>query len=339
MYNHAPVLTQVEVRHFGGAHIVMVAAGLRHSAAVGAQGGLWTWGDGEFGRQSPLGHNDEQEALYPTHLAGEALGGGSVVVVAAAGLHTLAVVDDGSLWVWGFGGRGQLGLGDNANRLAPVKVAAEAFGGSRVLMAACGEDHTLATTEDGVMWTCGDGEDGRLGHTDRVERLVFTRISAQHFGNAKIVSASAGSYHSSAVTEHGVLYTWGKAQGLRHGTEECRLVPQRVAAQLLQGARVGRCHSLLPLRGLAFAMGTHARLGCAAPTDTAAGGSRKSRRQQCRQPAATDTTTGCAYESMPGELVKRVVEACVSWPEGRGGQMDGVVRLLGGGMMNENMST
>ena len=36
---------------------------------------------------------------------------------------------------------------------------------------------------------------------------------------------------------------------------------------------------------------------------------------------------------MPGELVQRVVEACVSWPEGRVGELKGVVQLLGGGMM------
>ena len=89
---------------------------------------------------------------------------------------------------------------------------------------------------------------------------------------------------------------------------------------------------------LAFAMGTHPRLGIAAQTDTAAGGSRKSRRQQGKEPAATDTM-GCAYEEMPGELVHRVVEACVSWPEGRAGELEGVVRLLGGGIMKLRVST
>jgi len=42
---------------------------------------------------------------------------------------------------------------------------------------------------------------------------------------------------------------------------------------------------------------------------------------------------------MPGELVQRVVEACVSWPEGRAGELEGVVRLLGGGMIKTRGST
>ena len=41
---HKLVLTQVEVEHFKGVRIVMVAAGHEHSAAVGEDGSVCTWG-------------------------------------------------------------------------------------------------------------------------------------------------------------------------------------------------------------------------------------------------------------------------------------------------------
>jgi len=41
---------------------------------------------------------------------------------------------------------------------------------------------------------------------------------------------------------------------------------------------------------------------------------------------------------MPGDLVTQVVEACGVWPEGRAGELEGVVRLLGGSMINERGS-
>ena len=44
--------------------------------------------------------------------------------------------------------------------------------------------------------------------------------------------------------------------------------------------------------------------------------------------AAADTNTDCAYVTMQGELVQRVVEACMSWPEGNTGEMEGMVWLL-----------
>jgi len=186
---------------------------------------------------------------------------------------------------------------------------------------------------------------GKLGHNNCNNRMVPTLIEAQHFGNAKIVSVASGFLHSSAVTEEGTLYTWGHASGLGHADGEAKWVPTRIAPSLLQGARVGRCHNLPPMHALAFAMGTHSRLGsCAAPTGVAAGGSsqRRSQRQQGKTLAVADKGKDCEYVTMPGELVQRVVEACVSWPEepeGRAGELEGVVRLLGVGMMQTRGST
>jgi len=333
------VLTLVGAEGFRGVQIAMVAAGGSHSVALGAEGRVWTWGQGEDGQ---LGHTDGEDRLVPMQLAGEALGGAAAVLVAAGALHTVAVTREGELWVWGHGLYGQLGLGDRANRLAPTLVGAEeGFGELQVLTVACGYLHTLAVTKDGALWTFGHGEDGALGHNDHTPRLVPTRIEAQHFGNAKIVSTAGYRSHSAAVTEEGTLYTWGNASGLGHVDEQAKLVPTLVAPHLLQGSRVGRCHDLPPMHALAFAMGTHARLGSAAPTALAAGGGSQGRspRQQGKTPVAVDKGNDCEYVMMPGELVQRVVEACVSWPEGRTGELEGVVRMLGGGMMKTKEST
>ena len=71
---------------------------------------------------------------------------------------------------------------------------------------------------------------------------------------------------------------------------------------------VGRCrqHHLAPDRALAFAMGAHPRLG------------RMSK----------------VFVLLP-ELVGQIVASCswLSWPPGRAGELEGVVRLLGGGGM------
>ena len=161
----------------------------------------------------------------------------------------MAVTIEGVLWVWGMGFLGQLGLGDlGAYRLAPTLVGAEvAFGGSPVLTVDCGDCHSLIVTKDGALWTFGRGQNGALGHKDRNNTLVPTRIEAQHFGNAKIVSVAGGESHLAAVTEEGTLYTWDQASGLGHANWEATLVPTRIAPNLLQGARVGRCYDLPPM--------------------------------------------------------------------------------------------
>jgi len=149
------VLTLVGAEVFRGAQIVIVAAGGAHSVALGTEGRLWTWG---FGCSGQLGHNDAENKLVPTLLAGEALGGFAAALVAAGGLHTVAVTIEGELWVWGYGRIGQLGLGDKTDRLAPTLMRAEAvFGGSPVLTVACGVYHSLVVTKDGALWTFGRG--------------------------------------------------------------------------------------------------------------------------------------------------------------------------------------
>jgi len=128
----------------------MVAAGAEHSVAVGAKGGIWTWGYGGKGR---FGHNNRDDRLEPTVLAREALGVAVAVLVAAGSCHTVAVTTEVALWVWGCGLYGQLGLVDTKNMLKPVRVGAEEVFGGQVLVTACGEEHTLIVTNNGTLWT------------------------------------------------------------------------------------------------------------------------------------------------------------------------------------------
>jgi len=91
---------------------------------------------------------------------------------------------EGELLYWGCGTESQLGLGNTANRLAPLVGAQAACGGLPVLTMECGESHTMAVMRDGALWTFGRGLFGELSHNDYISRLVLTRTEAQHFGNA-----------------------------------------------------------------------------------------------------------------------------------------------------------
>jgi len=243
-----------------------------------------------------------------------------------------------------------LGLGDLDSRQSPERVGAEEVFGSRVLMVALGDKHTVTVCEDGCMWTAGCGNNGAVGLNNRKNYMVPTKVHAEYFGNAKIVTAAAGFAHSVAITEKGALYTWGKGEDASHSgctgglghyrssnthfNASDKLVPTLIAPAFLAGARVGRCHSLLPLDiVLAFVMGTHARLGSAMQAATSAGGG--SKRGGVLQEVGAYDRKGCAYVTMPADLLQRVVEACMSWPEGRAGELQGIVQLLGGGVMEE----
>jgi hypothetical protein len=256
-------------------------------------------------------------------------GASKIVVVAAGKLHTVAVAKGGVLWVWGCGANGQLGLGKLPTgpimvyRPVPTRLGAEEVFGSRVRMAACGDFHTLVVTEKGGVWAFGKGTAGQLGLNDQRDKVVPTHVNARRFAGAQVATVAAGCEHSAAVTDGGVLFTWGPDRLLLYS------VPTPVSPHLLHGARVGQWHGLAEELALAFAMGTHARLGAGA------GGAGGRGRGQGKAPAGGEDDRGCPYLMMSGDLVKRVVEACCAhlhrWGAAGKGQAfgEGVLRLMG----------
>ena len=93
---------------------VAVACGNTHSASVTAAGDALTWGSGGFGE---LGDGElTEERAAPAPVPG-LRGGARVVAVSCGFYHTAAVRDDGSVWAWGWGRHGQLGLAPHLHGL------------------------------------------------------------------------------------------------------------------------------------------------------------------------------------------------------------------------------
>ena len=178
------------------------------------------------------------------------------------------------MFAWGSGCCGQLGQGDQDDRLAPSRVGAD-LGGATVQMATCGDRCTLAVTREGLVYAFGAGGEGQLGCDVATKTLLPALLPPRHFQSvafAKVATAASGYAHQAAATEDGRLFTWGcgrgpyhrqSPSGLRTGFLGLQLVPALVSPHHLRGALVGiYCHrALAPCSAVAFAMGTHARLG------------------------------------------------------------------------------
>jgi alpha-tubulin suppressor-like RCC1 family protein len=87
-----------------GLVFVNVSLGARHSAAVTADGALYTWG---AGHDYQLGHGDNRCIATPTRVAFFA--GETVRTVACGRLMTVAVTVGNAVYTWGDGARGVLG--------------------------------------------------------------------------------------------------------------------------------------------------------------------------------------------------------------------------------------
>ena len=151
-----------------GVSAASVSAGGYHSVVLDTEGGVWTWGRGEWGR---LGHGDASDCLEPTKLDGassvRAACEGALTAQAGEG-HTGVMGADGKTYTWGRNEHWQLGYevvgllnsGSNFDAQQEPQVVVIGAGGEgtaapRATRFACGEMGTAALLEDGSVYVWG----------------------------------------------------------------------------------------------------------------------------------------------------------------------------------------
>lgn len=95
-----------------------------------------------------------------------------------------------------------------------------------------GGKHAMALTLDGKVFSWGEGEDGKLGHGNRLS-LDRPRM-IESLKSKRIRDIACGSSHSAAISSNGELYTWGLGEygRLGHGDNLTQLRPKLVKALL-----------------------------------------------------------------------------------------------------------
>lgn len=132
----------------------------------------------------------------------------------SAGPRHAALIDvDGLIYTWGHGGNwfqggGKLGHGNCDSIASPKLVERFKSFGVKAVDITCAQDHTVILTKDGEVLTCGIGEYGRLGTGKNGDSLVPVPIDT--LADQNISAIAAGETHSLALSDKGVLYSWGR---------------------------------------------------------------------------------------------------------------------------------
>lgn len=151
----------------GGAKQVATSGG--HKFVLTNEGVLYAWGDNQYGQ---LGFAPDTDYGYtPSNTNKPTIVDGTWSKIAAGGKHSAAISSDGHLYVTGWNGSGQLGLGDTINRTEWTETATD----KTFTDVACGNDFTLAIAADGTLWSTGWG---KTDWTQLADGKTFTQVSA-----------------------------------------------------------------------------------------------------------------------------------------------------------------
>lgn len=139
-----------------------------------------------------------------------------------------------------------------------------------------GNDHTVALSAEGLLYSWGRNEKGQLGDGTTQDRLSPGPVSMVNAGGATFSSIAVSDRYSLALTNEGHLFAWGYNfyGNLGNGTVVDSLVPIAVSTQLTFSAvSAGSAFAVaLTSEGRAYAWGYNAngQLGDGTTTTTAA---------------------------------------------------------------------
>ncbi|KAF9978248.1 hypothetical protein BGZ65_007062, partial [Modicella reniformis] len=197
---------------------VDAAVGRHHTILIAENGAAYGAGDNKMGQ---LGNDSHKEHLSFVQIS--SLGKEKARHVSCGAEFTMILTEKDQLWAFGSPEYGQLGNKTNgqylqqSNRLVHIPQTTPLLVGGqlkdkKITQVSCGTNHTLALTDDGMVYSWGFGGYGRLGHSKQED--LWTPMPIEHFsGSVQLTRAAkiaAGSSFSMALDGQHQFWLWGK---------------------------------------------------------------------------------------------------------------------------------
>jgi alpha-tubulin suppressor-like RCC1 family protein len=176
-----------------------VSMGQAHTLALKTNGTIWAWG---YNTPGCLGDGTTTDRNSPVQLVSAT---SYWKQIAAGRYNSTAIKTDGTLWLWGNNGYGQLGDNTITNKSSPVQTVS---GGTNWRLVSAGSYNTAAIKTDGTLWLWGLNTEGQLGTNDITSRSSPVQTVS---GGTNWKLVSAGNYQNFAIKNDGTL--WGMGRG------------------------------------------------------------------------------------------------------------------------------
>ncbi|HVR83498.1 MAG TPA: RCC1 repeat-containing protein, partial [Planctomycetota bacterium] len=192
-----PVATPFQIPGLAG--VREITAGNLHGLALLSDGTVWSWGDNTLGQ---LGQGTSSTS--PVSTPAEVMNLTSVIDLSAGASQSMAIRKDGSVWVWGNNGSGQLGIAGGA---AVLTQATQVPSLSSAIGIAAAASTCYAVRNDGSALSWGYNGNGECGLG--TQSLVVGTPTV--IPGLSSVSAMAGGWAQAlALQDDGTVQSWGQ---------------------------------------------------------------------------------------------------------------------------------
>lgn len=171
----------------------------RKMGVVKNDGTLWMWGFQWFGA---LGNNINTTTTQSSPVQTVSTGT-NWAQVSIGGSTTGAVKTDGTLWMWGYNGSGQLGNNDRIHRSSPVQTVATGTNWRQISVGCYGVG---AVKTDGTLWRWSVNGNGSLGDNSIVGKSSPVQTVAT---GTNWKCAVSGCGFAAGIKTDGTLWLWG----------------------------------------------------------------------------------------------------------------------------------
>ncbi|KNB44473.1 hypothetical protein JH06_1660 [Blastocystis sp. subtype 4] len=211
---HQPTPVVVDYFYDNGITIKDISSGCNFMLALSDKGDLYSWGRGEY--KGALATNNTKDELIPKKSDFSSMYGKIVEVVCG---HTscMMLTEDGNVYTWGRDDDSQLGRGQGlsldsyAIDYTPLPI--ELPEGEKVKKMAAGYGSAAIVCESGnIYWW------GMKLHLSPYQEIIMKKFDGEENARLlKVKEVSCGGHMVDAITEDGLLYTWGDARKQPYG--------------------------------------------------------------------------------------------------------------------------
>ena len=154
----------------------------------------------------------------PTELTHSNLSGKTITHIAAGALHSMLLASDGSVFLWGEGGAGEMGYGNTDDLNVPTLATHVTSLGKTYAGGAIGYQssnnrfpHFILLASDSTVVSFGENGRGQLGIGSQTDTYTPTLISSANIAGKKPIGVQAGFQTSMLLMDDGTVFSFGIA--------------------------------------------------------------------------------------------------------------------------------